>query len=94
MWNVRDWFREFDQPPTGDDLAAWQDWFVAHGIDIDDVSYGNDNPAWSCWIERRASPGGQYQIVYTADDVDSQGRPINAQRVVDLVEPPAPFPVP
>ncbi len=90
-WNARDWFRQLDDRPSGDELAAWNAWFTAHGIGPDDVAWSTLNPSWSCWVERRDQPG-QRQILYTANDVDSQGRPIMAQRVVNLAVSPAPFP--
>lgn len=92
-WSARDWVREFTEPPTGDELGLWRGWFARHNIDPDDVAFGTDRPDWSCWVERRHQPG-QYQILYTADDVDRVGRPVMAQRVVDLDAPPEPFPVP
>lgn len=92
-WNARDWFREFTAAPDGQDREAWDAWFTAHGIDPTGVAYATDNPSWSCWVERRDQPG-QRQILYTADGVDTLGRPVMAQRVVELVSSPAPFPLP
>ena len=81
---VSDFFREFRSSPTGDTLAAWQQWFTAQGIDPNDV-------AWDAWVERRDNPG-QKQIVYMSDANDVDGSAIKVERTVDLSQSPLPFP--
>ena len=95
-YGVRDWFREFGrwdlaqgvyipEPPTGEELEAWTAWFAQYGVDVDDV-------VLTQWVERRANPG-QNQIVFL-EDGERDGVPIHQERIIDLPEPPARFPVP
>jgi hypothetical protein len=84
-YNVRDWFREDVQHDSPDHVVLWQDWFTLHGIDPSEVLLTH-------WIERRAH-GTQNQIVWLEDGV-RDGEPITVERVRELVDPPAPFPVP